>query len=100
MLLYGCFNIDISGPLTQYLKTFPKFNRGAELQPLRASRTLAFPKCAFSVSVDLMQMRRREAGQGGGWGCGPEQLRPWYHALCLQWMYRNGEAHTAFGRVL
>ncbi|CAL8378964.1 unnamed protein product [Boreogadus saida] len=21
-----------------------------------------------------MQMRRREAGQGGGWGCGPEQL--------------------------
>ena len=24
MLLYGCFNIDISGPLTQYLKTFPK----------------------------------------------------------------------------
>ena len=21
-----------------------------------------------------MQMRRREAGQGGGWGCDPEQL--------------------------
>ena len=21
-----------------------------------------------------MQMRRSEAGQGGGWGCGPEQL--------------------------
>ena len=24
MLLYGCFNIDISGPLTQYLKKFLK----------------------------------------------------------------------------
>ena len=34
----------------------------------------AFPKRAVMVSVTLMQMRRREAGQGGGWGCGPEQL--------------------------
>ena len=75
MLLYGCFNIDISGPQTQYLKTFPKFSRGAELQPLQASRTLSFPpKRAVSVSVALMQMRRREAGQGGVCGCGPEQL--------------------------
>ena len=74
MLLYGCFNIDISGPQSRYLKTFPKFSRGAELQPLRASRTLSFPESAVSVSVALMQMRRREAGQGGGWGCGPEQL--------------------------
>jgi hypothetical protein len=37
MLFYGCFNIGISGPLTQYPKTFPKFSRGAEFQPLRAS---------------------------------------------------------------
>ena len=44
MLLYGCFNVDISGPLTQYLKTFLKFSRGAELQPLQASHTLSFPK--------------------------------------------------------
>ena len=76
MLLHGCFNIDISGPLTQHLKMFPKFSRGAELQPLRASRTLSFPESAVSVSVALMQMRRREAGQGGGWGCGPEHLAP------------------------
>ena len=39
MQLYGCFNVDISGPLTQHLKIFPKFSRSAELQPLRASRT-------------------------------------------------------------
>ena len=44
MLLYGCFNIDISGPLTKYLKTFPEFSCGAELQQLRASRTLSFPQ--------------------------------------------------------
>ncbi|CAL8327037.1 unnamed protein product [Boreogadus saida] len=24
--------------------------------------------------IAIMQMRRSEAGQGGGWGCGPEQL--------------------------
>ena len=35
MLLYGCFNIDSSGPLIQYLKTFQKFSCVAELQPLR-----------------------------------------------------------------
>ena len=67
MLFYVFFNIGISGQLTQYSKTFPKFSRGAELQPLLASRTLSFP-----------QMRcfggRVKAGQGGGWGCGPEQL--------------------------
>ena len=51
MLLYGCFNIDISGPLTQYLKSFPKFSRAAELQPLRATRTLSFPQMRrFCVS--------------------------------------------------
>ena len=26
------------------------------------------------MSVAIMQMRRREVGQGGWWGCGPEQL--------------------------
>ena len=44
MLFYVFFNIGISGQLTQYSKTFPKFSRGAELQPLRASRTLSFPQ--------------------------------------------------------
>ena len=44
MLLYWCFNIDISGAITQYLKMFPKFSCGAELQPLRASRPLSFPQ--------------------------------------------------------
>ena len=73
MLLYRCFNIDISGPQMQYLKPFSKFSRGAELLPLRASRTLSFPQRTISESVALMQMRR-EVVQGGGWGCGPEQL--------------------------
>ena len=27
--IYGCFNIGISGPQTQYSKTSPKFSRGA-----------------------------------------------------------------------
>ena len=67
MLFYGCFNIGISGPQTQYSKTSPKFSRGAELQPLRTSRTLSFPQTrCFGGRV--------KAGQGGGWGCGPEQL--------------------------
>ena len=66
--------MDISGPLTKCLKTFPKFSHGAELQPLRASRTLSFDQmCCFSV-CSFNEMRRREAGQGGGWGCGLEQL--------------------------
>ena len=87
MLLYGCLYIGVSGPFIQYLKTFKKFRRGAELQPLRASPTMSFPqRCRFL-----------EAGQGGGWGC--EQLTAIMH-LCLKWMHRNGEAHTAFGRVL
>ena len=64
MLLYGCFYIAVSGPLIQYLKTFNKFSFGAELQPIRASHTMSFPKtCRFL-----------EAGPGGGWGCDPEQL--------------------------
>ena len=100
MLRYGCFNIDISGPQTQYLKTFPKFSRVAELQPLRASRTLSFPQthrfgvCSFNANEE----ERRVKEEGGGVAL--SSLRPRYHALCLQWMYRNGEAHTAFGRVL
>ena len=90
MLFYVFFNIGISGQLTQYSKTFLKFSRGAELQPLRASRTLSFP-----------QMRcfgGRVKEEGGGVAL--SSLQPRYHALCLQWMYRNGEAHTAFSRVL
>jgi hypothetical protein len=64
MLLHECFYKAVSGPIIEYLKMFKKFSRGAELQPLRASPTLSFPQtCRFL-----------EAGQGGGWGCGPEQL--------------------------
>jgi hypothetical protein len=101
MLLYGCFDIDIVGPLTQYLKTFPKFSRGAELQPLRTSRTLSFPqtRCfgvgSFNANEEEGGMAKEEVG-----GVALSSLRPWYHALCLQWMSHNGEAHKAFGRVL
>ena len=62
MLFYGSFYIGVSGPLIQCLKTFKKFSRGAELQPLRASPTMSFLQtCRFSEA-------------GGGWGCGPSQL--------------------------
>ena len=64
MLLYECFYIAVSGPLIQYLKTFKKFRLGAELQPLRASPTMSFPQTCLFL----------EAGPGGGWGRGPEQL--------------------------
>ena len=64
MLLYGCFNIGVSEPLIQYLKTFKKYSLGAELQPLRASPTMSFPKNVLFLV----------AGPGGGRGCGPEQL--------------------------
>ena len=64
MLLYGCLYIGVDGPLIQYLTTFKKFSLGAELQPLQASPAMSFPQaCRFL-----------EVGQGGGWGCGPEQL--------------------------
>jgi hypothetical protein len=60
----GTFYVGVSGPLIQYSKTFKKFSLGAELQPLQASPTMSFPQtCRFI-----------EAGQGGGWVCGPEQL--------------------------
>ena len=92
MLLYECFNIAVRGTLIQFLKTLKKFNLDAELQPLRARPTMSFPQT----------YRFLEAGQGGGWGCGSEQLAAGHGTMrsCLQWMYRNGEAHTAFGRVL
>ena len=60
---YGCFSIGICGPLKQYLKTFPKFSRGAELQPLRASRTLStfLPTRRFGVC----SVNANEGEQGG-----------------------------------
>ena len=64
MLLYGCLYMGVSGPLIQYLKIFKKFSLGAELQPLRATPTMGFPQTCHFL----------EAGQGGRWGCGPEQL--------------------------
>ena len=64
MLIYGCLYVDVSGPLILYLKTFKRFSLGAEIQPVWASCTLSF----------LQKRRFLEAGQGGGWGCGPEQL--------------------------
>jgi hypothetical protein len=60
--------IDISGPLTQYLKTFLKFSRGAELQPLRASRTLSFPQtrhfgvCSFNANEAERGGSKRRVG--------------------------------------
>ena len=57
-------------------------------------------KCDFNGMGSLMQMRRREVGQEEGGGVALSSLQPRYLALCLQWMYRNGEAHTAFSRVL
>ena len=81
MLLYGCFNIDIIGPLTQYLKTFPKFSRGAEVQPLRASRTLSFPQtrrfgvCSFNANEERGGSRRR--------------VGPWPWAACSHGTMRS-----------
>ena len=82
MLLNGFFNIIISGPLTQYLKTFPKFSRGAELQPLQASRTLSLPQsrrfgvCSFNANKE----ERGDFKEEGG-GVALSSLRPQYHAL-------------------
>ena len=68
MLFYVFFNIGISGQLTQYSKTFPKFSRGAELQPLRASRTLSFPQmrcfgvCSYNANEEERGVSRRRVG--------------------------------------
>ena len=35
----------------------------------------------------------RDKKEGGGVAL--SSLRPRYHALCLQWMYRNGEAYNS-----
>ena len=92
MLLYECFYIAVRGTLIQFLKTLKKFNLDAELQPLRASPKMSFPQTYHFL----------EAGQGGGWGCGYEKLAAGHGTTrsFLQWMYRHGEAHTAFDRVL
>ena len=77
MLLYGCLNIDINGPLTQYLKTLPKFSRGAELQPLRASPTLSFPQTRrFGVSSFNANKEERGRSRVGLSGCGTVQIKP------------------------
>ena len=66
MLLYGCFNIDVGVPLTQYLKT--KFSHGAEFKPVRASRTLSFPQtrcfsvCSFNANEEERGGSRRKVG--------------------------------------
>ena len=84
MLLYGCFNIDISGPLTQYLKSFPKFSRAAELQPLRASRTLGFPQmrrfCVSSFNANEAERggSRRRVGVWPWAACGHGTMRSAY----------------------
>ena len=76
MLLYGCFNIDISGPATQYLKKFPKFSRGAESQPLRARRTLSFPQtrrfgvCSFNANEEERGGSRGRVGVWPRAACG------------------------------
>ena len=90
MPLDGRIYIGASGPLIQYLKTFKKCSIDKELQPLRASPTMSF----------LQTCRFLEAGQGGGWGCGPEQLAATVpcgrvYSGCIA-MVR----HTAFSSVL
>ena len=60
MLFYGCLYI---GPLIQYLKTFQ------EIQPrCRITATKSQSHNEPSTNEPFL-----EAGQGGGWGCGPEQ---------------------------
>ena len=83
MLLYGCFYIVVSGPLIQYLKTF---SFAAELQPLRASPTMSFPQTCRSF----------EAGQGGGLGCGPEQLAATVPCACVY----SGCIAMAIGKLI
>ena len=60
----ACYFMDayicVSGPLIQYLK---KLSLGAELA------TTSQPHNELSTNVPFL-----EAGPGGGWGCGPEQL--------------------------
>ena len=49
------------------IQRHPRNTAVVQLQPLRTSRTLSFPQTrCFGGRV--------KAGQGGGWGCGPEQL--------------------------
>ena len=96
----ACYFIDALGPLTQYLKTFRNSAVVQNYSQYEPVAHWAFPKHGVSVFVALMQMRRREAGQGGGWGCGLEQLAATVPCVVYSgWMYRNGEARTAFGRV-
>ena len=53
------------------------------------------PRRATASWSGAVRVRRLAQGHldtqlgGAGW-----------HALCLQWLYRNGEAHTAIGHVL
>jgi hypothetical protein len=51
-----------------------------------------------SQSHDELSLPFLEAGQGGGWGCGPEQLAATVPSALFTVVY--GEAHTAFRRVL
>ena len=64
-------NIDIIGPLAQF-EDVPKIQPLCSYSHYEPVAHWAFPKHAVSVSVALMQMRRREVGQG--WGFGPEKL--------------------------
>ena len=48
-----------------------------------------FGVCSFNANEE----EKRVKEEGGGVAlC---SLQPRYHALCLQWMYRNREPHTA-----
>ena len=84
MLFYGCFNIDISGPKTQYSKKFPKFSCGAELQPLRVSRTFSFPQ---THRFGVFSFNANEEERGGS----RRMVRVWPSAACC-----HGIMHSVY----
>ena len=61
----------------------------------------AFSKVKLEAEK-VMEANEEERGRvkEEGGGVALSSLHPRYHALRLQWMYCNGEGHTAFSRVL
>ena len=104
MLHYGYYNMDISGPLTQY-EDVPEIQLWCRVTATTSQSHIDFPQtrrfgvCSFNANEEERGGSRRRVKEEGG-GVALSSLRPRYHAHCLQWIYRKGKAHTAFGRVL
>ena len=81
-------------------KDIPEIQPSCRVTATPSQSRIELPPNAVLVSVAIMQMRRREAGQGGGWGCGREQLEATVPCALFTVDVCNGEAHTAFSRVL